>query len=194
MKLVVATQNPGKLKEFTRILSPHGFEVISQQQAGADIDVNETGATFEENARIKALAIFNATGLPSVADDSGLCVDALGGRPGVYSARYQGMDSGYSTKMQALLGELEGVPEHERTAYFESAICLVLDAGTVLECTGRCSGHIGLSPAGAEGFGYDPIFMVGGKSYAEMSKEEKDAISHRGIALRKLCSMLDERK
>lgn len=191
MKLLVATGNAHKLEEFARILAPIGYEIVSPKEAGIDSEVEETGATFRENARIKALALFHLTGIATVADDSGLCVDALGGRPGVYSARYQGAGAPQSKKNAALLKELKTVKAEDRTARFVSAICCVLGSESILECEGVCEGTIGWEPRGEGGFGYDPLFMVGEKSFAELSGAEKDELSHRGRALRKLAGMLE---
>ena len=184
MKLVLATNNPGKVKEFARILEPLGIEVITQKQAGADLHVEENGETFAENARLKAMAVYRATGLPTVADDSGLCVDALDGKPGVYSARWYGEDTPYPEKNARLIAELEDVPQEKRTARFVAHITCVLSETEVLDCEGICEGWIGYAPAGEGGFGYDPIFYVGQKSFGQMSAQEKDGISHRGKALR----------
>lgn len=192
MKLVVATNNQHKLVEFRRILEPIGFEVLSQKEAGVSVNPEENGETFAANAKIKAMAVFEACGLPAVADDSGLCVDALDGRPGVHSARYMGEDTAQEIKNAALLKELEGIPEEKRGAQFVSAICCVLAADHMVECEGACHGSIGYEPLGDGGFGYDPIFMVDGRSYSQLSGEEKDAISHRGVALRKLHDILNE--
>ena len=193
MKLVIATNNQHKLLEFRRILEPIGFEVLSQKEAGVKVSPEENGETFAANARIKALAVYEACGLPCVADDSGLCVDALNGRPGVHSARYMGEDTAQEIKNAALLKELDGVPAEQRGAQFVSAICCVLNKEDIVECEGACRGSIGYEPLGDGGFGYDPIFMVGARSYAELSGEEKDAISHRGVALRKLHDILKEK-
>lgn len=193
MELIAATQNQGKLREFKRILVPLGFTVLSQKEAGIQPDdVEETGETFAENARIKATAIYRMTGKPTVADDSGLCVDALGGRPGVYSARYYGEDTSYPEKWARLLEELNGIPQEKRTARFVSAICCVMDSETILCCEGVCEGSIGFGPAGNGGFGYDPIFFVGEESFAQMDDERKDRISHRGAALRGFAQMMKE--
>ena len=192
MKLVVATNNSHKLEEFKRILEPLGIQILSQKEAGIHIQPEENGLTFAENAWIKAKAIFKATGLPTVADDSGLCVDALGGRPGVYSARYHGEDTPYPEKMQALLDELKDVEDSRRTAQFVCAIACAWDAETKIETLGVCQGKIGYQPLGSGGFGYDPIFMVNGKSYSQLTGEEKDAISHRGLALREFYSKVKD--
>lgn len=186
MQLIAATGNRHKLVEFTRMLEPHGFVVFSQAQAGVQLEVEETGKTFAENAYLKAYAIFEATGKAAVADDSGLCIDALGGEPGVYSARYLGENTPYEIKNQKILQRLSGLPEGERTARFVSAICCILADGSVYEATGVCEGTIGSEARGENGFGYDPIFYVGNQSFAELSGAEKDALSHRGRALREL--------
>lgn len=183
MKLIVATNNAHKLVEFGRILAPLGIEVHSQKEYCPDLDVEETGTTFAANARLKAEAVYKATGLMAVADDSGLCVDALDGAPGVYSARYAGENATDAQKIEKLLDEMKDVPEEKRTARFVSAICCI-GPDLLLECEGVCEGTIGYECRGEGGFGYDPIFYVDGRSYSEMSGEEKDAISHRGRALR----------
>lgn len=183
MKLVVATGNPGKLEEFRRILTPLGVEVCSLREVGAALEVEETGETFLENAAIKADEVFRLTGLPAVADDSGLCVDALDGRPGVYSARYGG-DAPYSQKMDMLLEELREVPAQRRGAQFVSAIYCRLDGDIVISCEGVCRGRMAFAPSGSGGFGYDPLFLVEGESFASLSPAQKDAVSHRGKALR----------
>ncbi len=183
MELIIATRNKGKLAEFGRILKPLGIEVKGQEELCPDLEVEETGSTFAENARLKAQAIYEATGMTAVADDSGLCVDALDGAPGVYSARYAGENATDVERIEKLLGEIQDVPALRRTARFVSAICCVGE-DLLIECEGICEGVIGHAPTGEGGFGYDPIFFVGEKSFAEMSAEEKDAVSHRGQALR----------
>lgn len=191
MKLIVASGNAHKREEIGRILTPLGITVASPEEAGLNLDsVEETGSTFAENARIKALALYQSSGFGVVADDSGLCVDALDGRPGVFSARYLGENTSYPEKMRGLLAELEHTPDDRRTARFVSAVCCVLPDGGLLECEGVCEGSISYAPHGSGGFGYDPIFLVGGKSFAELTPEEKDAMSHRGRALRKLEGLL----
>ena len=195
MELIVATHNRGKLKEFQRILAPLGYQVVSQQEAGIELEVEETGTTFEENARLKACAIAHASGKAAVADDSGLCVDALDGAPGVYSARYApGSDDDRIVK---LLAALEGVPDSKRQARFVSAVCACFPGrdgqDELVEALGVCEGSIGYEKRGDGGFGYDPVFLVGGRSFSELSGEEKDALSHRGRALRQLAQLLSER-
>jgi XTP/dITP diphosphohydrolase len=182
MKTVIAaTHNAGKMREFERILIPYGI-ALRPAPKGVLEAVEENGATFCENALIKARAVFLATGLPALADDSGLCINALGGRPGVFSARYAGEDTPYDEKIRQLLEELANIPKARRGAHFECAVALVTPLCE--RCfTGRCNGVIGQSPRGENGFGYDPIFVVGGESFAQMSDEDKDKISHRARAL-----------
>ncbi|MEE0914202.1 MAG: XTP/dITP diphosphatase [Ruminococcus sp.] len=193
MKFIIATNNKKKLLELERILKPLGIDAITAREAGVELDdVEETGTTFAENAFIKADAAFKKTGLPSVADDSGLCVDALDGRPGIYSARYAGDNATDEEKISKLLTELEGVEDEKRTAHFACAICCILPDGSKIEVEDRCQGKIAFEPCGDGGFGYDPVFMYGDKSYAQLSAEEKDAVSHRGQALRKLKAELEK--
>lgn len=194
MKLIAATNNAHKVVEFKRILEPLGFAVLSQREAGIRIEAEETGTTFEENAYLKAKAVYDAAGLPTVADDSGIAVDALDGAPGVYSARYGGEGLDDVGRYEKLLHEMENVPEEERTARFVCAISLILSPDEVYAFKGVCEGKIGYGPRGGNGFGYDPIFMVGDKSTAELSPEEKDRISHRGQALREMEQMLSARQ
>lgn len=191
MRLLVATGNAHKLKEFGRILSPLGIDVVSMAEVNLDLDVEETGQTFAENAEIKAKAMFGVCGIPVVADDSGLCVDALDGRPGVYSARYLG-DAPQNEKNAALLKEMKDVPQENRTARFVCAIHCILSNDTGISVEGVCEGSIGYEPKGEDGFGYDPLFLCGGKTFAELSGDEKDAQSHRGLALRELAEKLEE--
>lgn len=192
MKIIAATKNKNKLREFGEILK--GFEIISQEEAGIDIDVEETGTTFEENSLLKAEAIFNATGICAIADDSGLCVDALGGEPGVYSARYGGDGLSDEDRVELLLKNMKDVPEERRGARFVSVITMVDDKG-VLTARGECEGVIASAPLGENGFGYDPVFYVKQykKTMAQISPEEKNAISHRGKALEIFAKKLAER-
>lgn len=189
--LVAATHNKGKLAEFARMLKPKGVDVISPENPELVKNIVEDGETFAENALIKARAVFAATGLPTMADDSGLCVDALGGRPGVYSARYLGEDTPYTVKNAAILKALDGVPDPNRTARFECAVALVTAQGEHV-FKGTFEGKIGYKSSGANGFGYDPIFYVGEKSSSDMSDAEKDAVSHRGKALRAMLAEIDK--
>lgn len=183
MKIIAATKNKNKLREFGEILK--GFEILSQEEAGIDIDVEETGTTFEENSLLKAKAIYDMTGIPAIADDSGLCVDALDGAPGVYSARYGG--EGYDDKgrVTLLLENMKNVPDDKRSARFVCAITLV-DENGILTARGECEGKIDYAPRGTNGFGYDPVFFVEkfGKTMAEITPEQKNEISHRGKALK----------
>ena len=194
-EFIIATNNKKKLTEIKRILAPLGIVPVTAADKGIDLgDVEETGSTFAENAYIKAKAAFDKCGLPVIADDSGLCVDALDGRPGIYSARYGGHDSPYSVKINMLLDEMKDVADNDRSAHFSCAVCCILRSGEVIAVEGRCNGKIAYEPAGDGGFGYDPIFTVDGKSFASLSDEEKDRLSHRGNALRMLYNELRERK
>ncbi len=195
-KLIFATGNANKMREIREILGGKGYEILSMKEAGVDIDVEEDGATFEENALIKARAIGKACGELVLADDSGLVIDALGGEPGIYSARYMGHDTSYTEKNNNLISRLEGVPDEKRTARFVCAMAAVFPDGTEKVITGVMEGRIGYRIAGENGFGYDPIFFLPeyGKTSAEISPEEKNAISHRGKALRAMAEYLSEEK
>lgn len=186
MQYIVATHNPKKLTELSRILQPLGIDAVTDRDLGRELpEVEETGATFEENAYLKAASACKETGLPAIADDSGLMVDALDGAPGVYSARYAGEGAADADRIQKLLREMADVPPQQRSAHFVSAVCCVFPSGDTLTARGECPGVIGPAPRGEGGFGYDPVFVVaGGRTYAELSATEKDAISHRGRALR----------
>ncbi|MBO4899189.1 MAG: RdgB/HAM1 family non-canonical purine NTP pyrophosphatase [Lachnospiraceae bacterium] len=193
-RIVFATANQGKLKEIHQILSDTGFEIVSMAEAGIDIDVEEDGTTFEENALIKARAV--AAKLPDdivMADDSGLEIDYLGGEPGIYSARYLGHDTPYHEKNMHFIKLLEGVPDEKRTARFVCAIAAVLPGGREITTHGTYEGMIGYEEKGENGFGYDPVFYLpdAGCYSAELTDEEKHARSHRGKALR---AMRDELK
>lgn len=188
-KLVMATNNKNKLREVREILSPLGIEVLSQQESGVDIDPVEDGLTFEDNAIIKAKAIYNAVKVPVIADDSGLCVDALDGRPAVHSARY----APKGQECDKILDEMKDVPDDKRTAYFECCI-VYIDGEVTHSVSGRCYGIIAREKRGTDGFGYDPVFLYGGKTLAEMSPDEKNSISHRGEALKKLYEYLEKKK
>ena len=184
MKLVLASKNAHKLVEMRDILSQLGVEVVLESEVGVDVDVEETGATFEENAYLKAHAVMEASGLPAIADDSGLCVDALNGAPGVYSARYGGPGLDDAGRYKLLLENMRG--QLDRRCKFVSAICCCFPNGDKVEARGECAGTLAYAPKGADGFGYDPIFFVPDlkKTFAELSPEEKNAISHRGNALK----------
>lgn len=189
MKLVLASKNEKKLAEMNAILSELGVEVCSEAQAGVDVDVEETGTTFEENSLLKARAVMEASGLPAIADDSGLCVDALNGAPGIYSARYGGVDSDQA-RYRLLLENLRGAGA--RTAHFHTAIVCCFPNGDRLDAAGDCFGTIAYAPQGDNGFGYDPVFFVPElrKTFAQLTPEEKNAISHRGNALRAFAAEL----
>ena len=192
-EFLIATHNMKKRDELYRILSPLGIDVKTAEQAGVEIsDVDETGETFYENAFLKAQSGCLESGMPCVADDSGLAVDYIVGAPGVYSARFAGEHGNDAKNNQKLLKILEGVPQEERTAKFVSVVCCVFPNGDVISARGECKGYIGFEPKGNGGFGYDPLFMVGDKSFAELSGEEKDALSHRGNALRQIAEKLKD--
>ncbi len=194
MKFIVATNNKKKLSELQRILSPLGVEVHTAKELGfTGIDPEETGKTFAENAEIKAKAFCEHTGLPSIADDSGICVDALDGAPGVYSARYAGEPCDDERNIDKLLEDIKDVPKEKRTCAFVCSICCAFPNGHKLTAEGKCEGYVGYERVGNGGFGYDPVFMRhDGRSIAEYSDEEKDAISHRGNALREFSVKLSE--
>lgn len=183
MKFVLASHNKGKLKEMQEILGELGVEVVLQSDLGLALEPEETGTTFAENALIKAKAVMEAGGLPSIADDSGLCVDWLQGAPGVYSARYGGLDDD-KARYTLLLNNLRG--STDRAAHFHSAVVCCFPNGDTVCAEGDCYGTIAFAPMGENGFGYDPVFYVPQlrKTFAQMTAEEKNAISHRGSALR----------
>jgi len=197
MKFVLASKNPNKLKEMREILTGLDLEVVSEAEVGVDVEVEETGSTFEENSLLKAKAVCKASGLPAIADDSGLCVTALGGGPGVYSARYGGENLSDKERYQLVLNSLRG--QIDRTAKFVCCVCCVFPDGGGIGARGECEGLIVYAPRGEDGFGYDPIFLPSGgkQTFAQMAAEEKNAISHRGKALasfrEKLGTYLKER-
>ncbi len=184
MTFIIATHNEHKLVELRRILEPLGIDAVTDRDRGIALpEIEETGTTFAENAYLKAAGACAFSGLPAIADDSGLVVDALGGRPGVYSARYGGEGLTDADRTQRLLHEMEPVPDGQRQARFVSAICCVFPNGDILRAEGTFEGEIARATAGENGFGYDPIFLVGDRTSAQMSPAEKDAVSHRGKAL-----------
>ena len=191
MKYVLATHNPGKLKEMGAILAQFGVEVVSPKDLGLTVDVEETGATFAENAMLKAKAICDAAGLPAIADDSGLCVDALNGGPGVYSARYGGEGLDDKDRYTLLLNNMRGQPT--RAAHFTCSIACAFPNGDTLTAEGRCDGTIAFAPMGEGGFGYDPVFFVPekAKTFGQLTAEEKSNISHRGKALKSFAEKLE---
>lgn len=191
MRIIAATKNPGKVREIGEILSKYEIEVISQKDAGIDVDVDETGSTFEENALIKARAVSMLCDEPVLADDSGLCIDVLSGAPGIYSARYGG-DLPYEEKIAKLLGEMSG--KENRKAKFCCVMALVFPDGKKIIASGECHGHITEEPKGTSGFGFDPVFYSDElkKGFSECTEEEKNEVSHRGKALKDLCFKLNE--
>ncbi len=190
MLLIAATTNKGKQKELHRILEPYGVSVVSMLNAGIDIEIVENGTTFEENALIKARTIHQITGKAVIADDSGLCVNCLNGNPGVYSARYGGENADYKTKINLLLDEINESKSTDRSAYFKTAIALITSDSIEYVFEGICEGYIGNEPKGENGFGYDPVFYIDGKSFGEISDAEKDKLSHRGKAMAALLKEL----
>lgn len=192
MIFAVATNNQKKLAEIQRILTTLGHEAKTLKQLGVEIEIEETGTTFCENAILKAEAVSKISQMPTISDDSGLEVDILKGEPGVYTARYAGENATDDENIDKLLKNMVNVEKKDREARFVSAVCVYLPNGQHLECVGSCEGWVGFERLGEGGFGYDPIFMVGDKSYSRMSNDEKDAISHRGKALRQLQTKLQD--
>lgn len=192
MRIVVATKNANKIREISQVLSPLGFEVISQTDAGFDIDVEETGDTFEKNALLKARAVALICDDCVLADDSGLCVDALDGRPGVYSARYAGEGASDADKIAKLLGELDGI--ENRRAKFMTSMAFIFPDGREITTCGEVHGEITYEPSGENGFGYDPVFLSDdlNKTFAEANADEKNSVSHRSRAIAKLYEKLKE--
>lgn len=182
-KLVFASSNKGKIKEMKQLLEPLGIKVLTLADIGFAAGIEETGKTFEENARIKARAVREFSGLAAVSDDSGICIDALAGEPGVHSARWLGEDTPYEIKNRTVIEKLIGVPAEGRGAHYECCVCGVLADGTEIIGRGICTGTIAHEPKGQNGFGYDPIFEINGKTMAELSDEEKNRISHRAKAV-----------
>ena len=195
MEVVLASKNPHKLVEISRILEKRDIRLLLDSDLGVDIEVEETGTTFEENSLLKARAVMEATGLPALADDSGIAVDALHGEPGIYSARY-GFDPTLDDRgrVDLLLKNMENVPDGKRQAQFVCVITLVTPDGQVIQARGEVHGTLLHAPVGSGGFGYDPIFFYPpfGKSFAQVPPEEKNRVSHRAVALEKLAAMLKE--
>jgi len=195
MKVVLASKNPHKLVEIRQITDKFGFELVLQSELGVDIDVEETGTTFEENSFLKAEAVMKATGLPAIADDSGIAVDALNGEPGIYSARY-GFDDTLDDhgRMMLLLRNTEHVPDGQRQAQFVCVITFITPDGETIQARGEIHGELTREPRGQNGFGYDPIFYYPplGMTTAELPSEVKNQVSHRGNALRILNEKLKE--
>ena len=193
MKVILASKNQHKLTELSAILSQLGFEIALESEYGLDLDVEETGTTFEENSFLKADAVMKASGLPVLADDSGLMVDALDGAPGVYSARY-GHKASDKERTAYLLENMKDVPEERRGAKFVCVITCLFPDGRKIVARGECPGVIARAPHGENGFGYDPVFYLPelGMTYAELPSEQKNAISHRARALQDFCRKYQE--
>ena len=191
MRFILASKNQKKLEEMNRILTPLGVEVVNETALGIALPaVEETGTTFLENAKLKAVSAMQNSGLPAIADDSGLCVDALDGAPGVFSARYSGEHGDDASNNALLLKNMQNVPPERRSAHFVSSIYVAFPNGAYITAEGRCDGFIGFAPVGENGFGYYPLFMVGRQSFAQLTPIQKDQISHRGNALRQLLQKL----
>lgn len=192
-KLLLATNNPGKVAELRALLESCGWELVTPADIGLQLEVDEVGQTYEENASMKAATFAKASGLVALADDSGLEVDALGGRPGVLSARYAGPDRTDEERVAALLKELAGVPDERRTARFRAVIAIAEPDGRVETVEGMVEGRIAHEPRGTNGFGYDPVFLLPdrGRTTAELPPQEKHAVSHRGAAARKARAVLE---
>ena len=190
-KIIIASNNKNKIREMKSKLNPLGFDIVSQSEAGYNIDVEETGTTFKENALLKAKALYELSKSPVMSDDAGLEVDYLDGAPGVYSARFCGPNATDNDKCNKILELMKDVKdETKRAARFVCTICYIDENGEEHLFEGKCEGKIAFAPQGDNGFGYDPIFLVGDKSFAEISEEEKNKISHRGLAINKLVEYL----
>ena len=192
-KLLVATNNAGKAAEYRALLAGSGWEIVTPRDVGLDLQVEETGADYAENATMKAIAFAKASGLPALADDSGLEVDALGGAPGPLSARFGGEDAGDEQRVALLLERLAGVPPEKRSARFRCFIAVARPDGEPTLFEGRCEGRVADGPRGEGGFGYDPVFLLPerGLTLAELPPEEKNAVSHRGRAARRARAFLE---
>lgn len=195
MQLILATNNQNKLREIREMLSDTALTVCGQYEAGVDFAVEENGVTFIENAEIKAQAIFDRQSANNakcyvLADDSGLCVDALDGAPGVYSHRFAGEDATDAQRCEKLLSLMKNVPKDHRGAHFACAMCLITPDGTKYVVEGKVEGEIGYAPHGENGFGYDPVFEINGRSFAEFTADEKNAVSHRRRALEQVVTLL----
>ena len=191
-RLIFATGNEGKMREIREILADTGYEILSMKEAGIDLDIVEDGKTFEENAIIKAKAVMEASGELTLADDSGLEIDAFGGEPGIYSSRYLGEDTSYTEKNQIILERMKDIPDEKRSARFVCVIAAAFPDGQTYTTRGTMEGIIGYESKGGNGFGYDPFFYLPElKKYsAQLSSDEKNHLSHRGEALRKMKEVL----
>ncbi len=193
MDLILASNNKDKLREVKRIMEPLGFSVKSQCEAVINLEAEETGTTFAENSYIKAKALYDIVKCPVIADDSGLVVDALGGEPGVYSARYGGEEVDDIERCYIVIRKLGDTPFEQRTARFVAVITYIDENGSSVQFEGKIEGKIGYERIGERGFGYDPIFVVGNRTLAEFQDDEKNAVSHRGNALRALKNYLENK-
>lgn len=189
-QIILASNNKGKIQEFKDYLKQFDIDVISQKEAGCNIEVEENGTTYAENALIKAKAIYKLTGKPVISDDSGLEVDFIGGKPGLYTGRFLGENATNQEKCEKILEMLKTAKDEERTARFKVAICFIDESGKVEFFSGECEGKIAYSMRGNNGMGYDPIFEYEGRTFAEMKEEEKNKVSHRGKAIKKLLDRL----
>ena len=193
MKLIIASNNKGKIREYKQLLEPFGYEVFSQRESGIEIEVEETGTTFAENSALKARAIYEITHTAVLADDSGLEIDANDGEPGVYSARYGGLETD-EERTELVLEKMKNIPDEKRNAHFTCAIHFIKENGEEITAEGKVYGKIGYKPEGKNGFGYDPIFVYEGKTFAEHSAELKNRVSHRANALEELVRKLKNGK
>lgn len=197
MKVVLASKNQHKLQEMQQILGQYGLEILLESDLGLDIEVEETGTTFEENSMLKAKAVQQAAGITALADDSGLQVDALNGAPGIYSARFGGeRNKSDRDRLEYLLELMKDVPQEQRTARFVSVITMLRPDGSSIVARGTCEGVIALAPHGSNGFGYDPVFFVPqeGCTFAQLESERKNEISHRANALKNFVEQLQEER
>ena len=189
-EVILASNNKNKLREFKEKLKKFDIDVISQKEAGFDIDVEETGTTFTENAKIKAAAVYKLIQKPVISDDSGLEIDFLDGAPGVYSHRFAGADANDKDRINKVLKLMKNVQDDQRTARFRCSICYIDSNGEEHIFEGCCEGKIAREELGNNNFGYDPIFLCGDKTFAQMEQEEKNEISHRGLAMKKFIDYL----
>jgi XTP/dITP diphosphohydrolase len=192
LKLLIATNNKGKIHEFQALLKGIPYDLVTPDNISLKLDVEESGSTYEANAKLKALAFCAASGLLTLADDSGLEVDALNGEPGIRSSRYAGVAAADTNKVDYLLSKLNGIPEEKRSARFRCVIAIAKPDGQVVFCSGKCEGRIAFQPRGREGFGYDPVFYIPelGQTMAELTEKIKNQISHRGRAAREAIKLL----
>lgn len=192
-RILLATNNPGKVRQISALLAPHGWTVLTPAELDLQLDPEETGETYAENAATKAHAFADAAGMAVIADDSGLEVDALQGRPGLRSARYGGAGLAFDERINLLLGELQGVPEQERGARFRSVIAVAVPDGRAWQTEGTLEGRISFAPRGTSGMGYDPIFLIDGRdvTMAEIGDDERNRISHRALAMVQAVALLE---